>query len=199
MASILTENFNSYSTWALVWQWSWVNSANWGSFTVENTVVQEWANAVQATGNIGAQAIVYKIGTSVWTGSQAFYVRKTNTTDSFSILLEENASVTGAIVQFSSWWQIQYFNWASYVNIQAYSANQWYLIEVEWRTSDDKAQYRVDWWSWTWYFAVNWTFTALDRIRLIFWTSSTWTAYVDNFYDPTISSGWNSGFLMFFM
>lgn len=48
----------------------------------------------------------------------------------------------------------------------------------------------------TWYFAVNWTFTALDRVRLIFWTSSTWTAYVDNFYDPGVTT--NSNFLAFF-
>lgn len=195
MGAILNENFNSYTDWDIVGQWSWTQQQNWWDYDIQWTIVQEWAKALSlVAGTRAGQPIIYKVWTASADGNQSFYIRKTNTTEEFLVLLEQNSTATWPIVQFSSWWKIQYFNWTTYVDIQSYVANTWYEVEVEWRTSDDKARYRIDWWSWTSFFAVNWTFTSLDRIRFIWKPTTTGTVYVDNFKEPSTT---NSNFLIF--
>lgn len=197
MAAILTENFNSYTDWDIVWQGSWISQQFSTNYDIQWSVVQEWAKALALIAwSHGWSPIIYKTWTAVADWTQAFYVRKTVTNEEFLVLLEQHSTLTWAIVKFSTGWQIQYFNGSTYVDIQSYSADTWYLIEVEWRTSDNTARYRIDGWSWTSFVAVNWTFTSIDSIRLIWQATTSWTAYVDNFYDPSVTT--NSNFLAFF-
>ena len=197
MTAILTENFNSYTDWDIVWQGSWTSQQFWTNYDLQWTVVQEWAKWLALlAGTLWWTPIIYKIWTAVADWTQAFYVRKAVTNEEFLVLLEQHSTLTWAIVKFSTGGQIQYFNGSAYVDIQAYSADTWYLIEVEWRTSDNTARYRIDWWSWTSFVAVNWTFTSIDSIRFIWQATTSWDVYIDNFYDPSVTT--NSNFLAFF-
>jgi len=180
MASIFTDDFNSYSDGAIVGQGSWTNQQEGDKFTVQGTTVKEGAKALQVVIGGTITPIIHKTGTGVATGRLSFYVRKTGTNHEFIVSIEKRSTTQGAIVKFDASGNITYFNGSTYATIQAYSADTWYLIEVEWRVSDHKARYRIDGGTWTDYYAVNGsTWTELDAVRLFGDASISGTSYID--------------------
>ena len=72
-----------------------------------------------------------------------------------------------------------------YINFATYNDDEWTLLEVEWRSSDTRARYRVNNGTWTdWYiFANTASFTGFDYVNFDFYLpSGSGEVYVDNIY-----------------
>ena len=166
MATILTDNFNSYTDGNLDGQGSW--GYYLGHPQVQGTTVKEGAKAV-ANGSSGDD-VSTKTGTARTAGKTTFYA-----------LMKDHASWTSGrrlefrCIQGSNWgstpfidvgfWQDGYIKiWdgaTGWVNIQTYNDDQWYCVEIEWRNSPDyKFHARINGGTWTnWYagYGGNWT------------------------------------------
>ena len=174
MATIFEDDFNSYDDGDLNGQGDWSANAIWD---VQGTIVKEGAKAVKATN--GNWYEMSKDGTARTDGRITFYVRAAQTDAHLNCLLRQVGAADFAMsLYFNGDGNIQYKDDVGYHTIQAYSADQWYEVEVEWRSSDHKLRYRIDegdWTDWkaTW---LNWT-TGFDRVWITQY--GTGTFYVD--------------------
>jgi hypothetical protein len=170
MSTIFEDNFNSYNNGDLIGQGNWIDIYAGNLYDVEDSLVKEGAKAVISPGGMGSTQWprIYKMGNSLSAGRITCYIRKTATNTPFLFMIEHHADFTGAIVRFNDDGNIEYFNGAAYVAIQAYSAGQWYCVEVQWidDSGTKKARYRIDEGSWTDYYAINGNPSELDSVRL---------------------------------
>lgn len=177
MPTILTDNFNSYADGDLNTQGSWSGSV---IFDIQGTVVREGAKAVSAAA-IGSDQNITKTGTATATGKISFYVRRTATGGGATRLaLKTGATLchevvlqaTGAVDMWDS-------SSGSWKNLGTYVADTWYLIEIEWQDSDDKARGRLDGGSWTVWCGTQAAFSSLDTVELKVYVGMTGTVYYD--------------------
>jgi len=139
MATPFTDDFNSYNNGDLNGQGGWSGSAD---FDVQGTTVYEGAKAVNATPSSPVQTIS-KTGTGVSDGKVSFYVRMTATNKDCVYKWKDGATdVIWFRVRDNGYFS-RIYNVSSWQNIKTYSANTWYLIEIEWRSSDHYARYRI--------------------------------------------------------
>jgi len=136
----LTESFESYNTGDLNGQGSW--TANTG-IDVQENVVQDGTKAIQipiATPNVATKAF-----TPEGDGTQIYYARTTTSSaDPHEVSIRDASDNQKIPIKFTSG-NIQVYGVSSgWLTLQAYSVNTWYKIQVDWRTSDDKARYYVD-------------------------------------------------------
>lgn len=197
MATIFTDNFNSYTDGNLVGQGSWTEQTSASNFDIQGTVVKEGAKAAFLTNVVGGSApIIYKTGSAIDTGRISFYARKNATNKEALFTVEKISSHEGAIVKFADDGNIQYFNGSTYVTIQAYSTDTWYGVEIEWRVSDHKARYRINVGTWTDWYAVNGSsWTSFDSMRVFGNNNGTDITYFDYISEYSLPS--SSFFLMF--
>ena len=138
-ATPFTDDFNSYNNGDLNGQGGWSGSAD---FDVQGTTVYEGAKAVNATPSSPVQTIS-KTGTGVSDGKVSFYVRMTATNKDCVYKWKDGATdVIWFRVRDNGYFS-RIYNVSSWQNIKTYSTNTWYLIEIEWRSSDHYARYRI--------------------------------------------------------
>lgn len=170
MATILTDDFNSYNDGNLIGQGSWGQVESYGGGTVQGTVVKEGAKAVQVVTNSDVSTCNAKDGgTAVSPGSLAVYFRITAhaswESDGYVIIARIGESAAwNAKVQIIAYYDgyIKYLNsGATYTNIVAFSDDQWYCLQIEWKGSgaSSEVRYRIDDGSWTEWVApyLDWT------------------------------------------
>lgn len=163
MATIFEDDFNSYDDGDLDGQGGWVRNATYGVLNVQGTTVKEGAKAVA---NAAATYAEYrKSGDNIATGRITFYFRVTS---NGSIHFRVNESGTGKIfIQvLKGSGKIQYWNGSAYVDIQAIAYDTWICVEIEWRSSDHKARYRIDEGEWTGWDSCVGSWTALNGIAI---------------------------------
>lgn len=181
---IVKDNFNKYLNGSIVSQGGWVEYVNGANFTVEDSTSFEGQKAL--FNNALADSVVAKAGTPLADGKQAVRIRTENRA-SWGFYEDGNAQfrvtkgVWGtsgkfAAVSFRGDGNVAYYDPITddYLNFASYNDNEWTLLEVEWRSSDAKARYRVNNGEWTdWKtFAGTASFTNFDHVGFDFFLPS---------------------------
>ena len=163
MSSILESYFNDLNLADLNGQGSWSGDA---SFDVSAAGAKEGRRGVENADTSGSNKDISKTGVQRNDGRIAIYLKRTNTTGQTLLVLNEGNDERVAVGLYSDG-HIKYKNSSgSFVNLgtdTTYSANTWYLLEVEWRSSDHKIRILV------------------DGVQKQDWVSpySNWTSYLD--------------------
>ena len=159
--SITQDNFNSYANGSIVGQGEWESYVNGDNFLVQDSMVQEGTKALH--NNTQEDSVVMKAGTPRSDGKQAFYV-KTEDRSNWGLYEDGNVQFrimkggwggsetrSFAAVSLKSDGNAAYYDPISddYINFATYNDNEWTLVEIEWRSSDGMARYRVNSGAWT--------------------------------------------------
>lgn len=180
---IVEDDFNSYANGSIVGQGSWESYVNGDHFVVQGDTVFEGAKALHVSAL--ADNVVTKQGTPRSDGRQAVYVRTENrsgwgptpTLDGnaqFRVTKNSWAGGTDifAAVSFKSDGNVAYYDPVAHVysNFATYNDNEWTLLEIEWRTSDNTARYQVNEETWTDWKTFNGaaSFTDFDYVGFAF-------------------------------
>ena len=159
-ATIFTDDFNSYTDGDLNGQGGWAGGTD---FDIQGTTVCEGAKAVKLLQDAATQEIE-KSGTLTNDGRVSFYARRSGNVGYAEVkLLEGTGNKVWTDFDPNGNWR--YHNGGSYVVIGAISSNVWHLCEIEWRSSDHYARYRLNEGTWTnWDSAYSaWT-SGLDKL-----------------------------------
>lgn len=198
------DNFESYSVAALTgnnggsgFSGAWSGSSN---FTVVSSPVNTGTRAVGNTSH--AVSSIDRPFTTAGDGILYFSIQASTAAlsgDSAGVILRNSGVSIIAISLIVNAGQIAFFNGASWQNIQAFSANTWYRIGVQWDGTNhaDTARFNVDGGAFTAYTGVSASFTTLDTIRLQYGTTQTVSMYWDdisNVYAPAATA--NPAFLL---
>lgn len=178
---IVEDDFNGYTDGSIVGQGSWESYANGDNFVVQGAVVNEGAKALHV--NASADSIATKRGVPRADGKQAVCIRTENRSQ-WGFYLDGNAqfrvtknSWAGgtdifAAVSFKSDGNVAYYDVVNdvYQNFATYNDNEWTLLEIEWRSSDKTARYRVNngaWAEWKTFSGAE-SFTDFDYVGFDF-------------------------------
>lgn len=183
LLEIVEDNFNTYTDGSIIGQGGWASYKNGENFIIQGTNVFEGAKALY--NNSLGDSVITKSGNSLSDGIQAVYVKTENRSD-WGFYADGNAQVriskgqwasgapglAFAAVSFKSDGNVAYYDQFNGVfqNFAIYNDNEWTLLEIEWRSSDKTARYRVNNGIWTnWYvFANSGSFTDFDNIGFDF-------------------------------
>ncbi|MDO8669050.1 MAG: hypothetical protein Q7K65_02020, partial [Candidatus Buchananbacteria bacterium] len=184
-ATIFTDGFNSYNAGNLHGQGGW-----WApNYLVSAGQAKEGTKSVTASSS-PASTVAFKSGTLLNDGQITVYVRRfdANQPGIFEFKLREGA-VTKLEVRgnFGAQGRFQYFNrvTGNYINFgPEFNFEQWYGVQIQWRSSDHSARYNIDGGSWT-----NWApgiapwASGLDTVQLETTHAMTWDAIQENLID----------------
>ena len=189
------EYFNSYIDGDLNGQGGWSGDA---SFDVSTAGAKEGRKGVQNADTSGNNKDIAKTWVQRNDGRIAIYLKRTNTDKGQTLLvLNEGANERVAVGLYSDG-HIKYKNSSgNYVNLgtdTTYSADTWYLLEVEWRSSDHKIRIFVDgvqkqdWVA----PASNWT-SYLDKVvlRVNQTAGTSYWDYISEFGTSVNTSNWS--------
>lgn len=151
--SILTDSFDKYELGILLGQNGWANYANGDAFMVESLSQKNKAVHVDSQ----SDNVITKTGVSLADGRQAVMV-KTDNRASWGNVPDGNVQVRisdaswGAgtrrfvAVTFKADGNVAYYDKHAdvYQNFGTYIDKQWTPLEIEWRSSDKTARYRVN-------------------------------------------------------
>ncbi len=177
----IKDNFNLYALGSVVGQGGWKTYTNYGTnFIVQSATTSEGVGALY--NNSVGDAVATKSGSLTTDGVQAVYVRTENRSN-WKSYTDGNAQVrvskgewgTSEIfsaVSFKSDGNVAFFDGNSYANFATYNDNEWTLLEIQWRSNDAKARYRLNQGIWTDWYNIrnksNSSFTGLDNVGFDF-------------------------------
>lgn len=162
--TLVQDNFNSYTNGSIVGQGDWESYVNGYNFVVQDAVVFEGAKAIY--NNSSLDCVIGKQGTLQTDGTQSVWVRTENR-NNYSYWIDGNVMVQvskylwgspgGGLIQsfitvsFKKDGNVAFYNYFAnvYQNFATYNDNEWTLLEMEWRSSDLTARYRVNCGTWT--------------------------------------------------
>lgn len=157
---IVEDTFNGYTNGSVVGQGGWESYVNGDNFVVQDTTRFEGSKALHVSAS--GDSVVTKKGTPRSDGKQAVWVRTENRSQwgfypdgNAQFRVSKNSWAGGtdifAAVSFKSDGNVAYYDVVSgvYQNFAAYDDNEWTLVEIEWRSSDTRARYRVNEDTWT--------------------------------------------------
>jgi hypothetical protein len=158
--AIVEDDFNDYDNGSIVGQGDWESYVNGENYTVQDSTVFEGSKALHI--DTVADSVVTKKGTARPDGRQAVYVRTENRSSwgaypdgNAQFRVTKNSWAGGsdifAAVTFKSDGNVAYFDPISdsYQDFATYNDNEWTLLEIEWRSTDNTARYRVHEGTWT--------------------------------------------------
>lgn len=196
-ASLVIDNFNSYTDGRLWNQGGWIDVVNAESFIVQSASVNEGLKGVSNDYHDGP-AIITKLGTSLSNGRQSLYF-KTNNRAGWTSNEDGNIQIRITKGQFRPPYgnyssspsmnspayhpafflavtlrkdgHVTYYDPSlmSFKNFDTYNDGEWTRLEVEWRSGDSTARYRVNngvWTNWIPFYGGN-VFTSFDTLNLI--------------------------------
>ena len=140
----LVENFDSYNDGNLDGQGDWVlMNGNANCLQIQGTTKQAGTKGVQGiVANAGSYSRDKITGIDFsGNGSQIFYARSaSNNNACYTYAMKDSDSSGGFAIFFTPAGNIEYNTdgQANGVILTGYNADQWYKLEVEWRTSDGK-------------------------------------------------------------
>lgn len=188
-ATILADNFNSYTSGDLIGQNGWLADAAHDSavhLAVQNSVVNEGAEAVAITGSSPSDSGVYKIGNEVADGLMTFYFKATDIDKSRGFIYIGNATynvIFAVNINQSRAGYVGFWTASGYSTTSDLldTANAWHYVQIQWRSSDHRARYNVDGGAWTSYQASfsPWTSGGLNRVTFSGNCLSDATLYLD--------------------
>lgn len=162
LMSIVEDDFNSYNNGSIVGQGGWESYVNGGDFIVQETTVFEGEKALYCSTPV--DSVIGKQGPLRTDGRQAVYVRTENR-DGWGFYQDGNAQVriskdlwgspghgqyrSNISVSFKKDGHVAYQIDSGFVNFATYDDNMWTLVEMEWRSNDKTARYRVNSGIWT--------------------------------------------------
>lgn len=200
-ASVVNDDFNAYSTGSIVGQGGWSSYVNGGNFKIQGVTTFEGAQALY--NNSYGDAVVGKLGTPQADGRQSLYIQTENRSKwgfynndgNVGVRISKGLNASGLSfvnIGFTSDGRVTYYDQASnaYKNFATYNDNEWTLLEVEWRSIDKTARYRVNNGAWTdWYLIANSTsFSSFDYVNVSFiLTSGSGGVYFDGLYSTPLS------------
>ena len=199
MANIFTDDFNSYNDGNLPTQGGWASYSNGTNFKVQGSVIYEGAKAVY--NNTAADSVVTKAGTARADGAQAIYFRSVNRASWYAGRYAQVRISKGswgsifALQQFYKDGTWGYWNGSAVATGEGtWNDGEWNSAEIEWRSSDKKARYRINDGTWTDWCLVygQATYTNFDYIGLNFYnTSGSGGIYFDNIIEAVpAGEGW---------
>jgi hypothetical protein len=153
MATLLTDDFNSYSVGNLNGNGTWVEGEE--TWKVQTAVTSEGTAA--AHNNTNSTGLYARgAGTGVDAGRMSYYVRLDSTSNNLQMHVPHSTDINHDCFMVSmngeggaKW---QYRDNGGYHNLAAtWSANTWYCVEIEW-TAGDQYQFRIDGASWNGYY-----------------------------------------------
>lgn len=175
MAWVATDDFNSYSDGSINganggsgWSAGWVLAS--GGIDVEGTTVYEGAKAV--TANTSAADLASRALTSTVTAGTMYIAMRASATTAIGFtILEDGAGIGKMYIKFDSDGNIKIFDNGGgvYQTIQAYSADTWYIIGINFDNVGQPNLYRanVNGGAFTSYYAPNGgTYTSISHVRL---------------------------------
>lgn len=152
--SLVQDGFDEYTNGPVVGQGNWVSYVNGQNFVVQDRIFK---GEKALYNNAHADSVVTKQALNPLSdGRQGVYVRTENRSN-WGFYLDGNAqfrvskgSWAGgtdifAAVTFKRDGNVAYYDVVNnvYRNFATYNDNEWTLLEIEWRSSDKKARYRV--------------------------------------------------------
>jgi len=189
MATIFEDNFNAYNNGDLNGQGSWSGDT---SYDIQGTTVKEGAKAVQCVNNSSYDTIE-KTGNLVNDGRITFYIRRSDSVATSAYYRLHEDTDTKIIVSMNKITdKIQYRNADGYVDIQSFSLDTWYCVEIEWRSSDHKARYRIDEGTWTDWDTTRHTWTSGIETFNMYAGNSNLSFFVDHIAEYPISEEENT-------
>ena len=155
---IVEDNFNGYTDGSIVGQDGWVSYVNGDHFVVQGDTVFEGAKAVH--NNSFGDSVAGRYGTQRADGKQTVCFRTENRDNWGFYSADGNAGVrvsdgfNGTIfasVSLKKDGHVAYYDPIAdvYSDFATYNDNEWTLLEIEWRSSDKTARYRVNSGAWT--------------------------------------------------
>jgi len=155
---IVDDDFNSYTDGSIVGQGGWVSYVNGDHFVVQGNTVFEGAKAVH--NNSFGDSVAGRYGTQRADGKQTVCFRTENRDNWGFYSADGNAGVrvsdgfNGTIfasVSLKKDGHVAYYDTVAdvYSDFATYNDNEWTLLEIEWRSSDKTARYRVNSGAWT--------------------------------------------------
>ena len=190
LSSILQDGFNAYASGSIIGWGGWQSYSNGSNFNVQEVVSFEDTKAIY--NNTPGDSVIYKKGTALSSGRQAFYIRAENRSN---WLINNNRLYIR--VTKGPWWEpfcsvrfekdgnVSYYDGVHYNNFATYNDNEWIFLEIEWRSSDSKASYRINDEAWTdWdVFSGSGSFVNFDYVGLDFESlGGSGGVYIDNLY-----------------
>jgi hypothetical protein len=148
MATLFTDDFNGYADGDLNGQGSWSGAVQ---FDIQGVTVKEGAKAVTCTAGSGVQYSILKLGAGdVGDGSIVVYMRTSGiVTNWLNVRIQTSADANIYNVKWQAQ-DISYYSGAAFVSFKAdAAADTWYCLQINWRSSDNFAQYQIDSEGWT--------------------------------------------------
>lgn len=159
IAGLIVDKFNSYNNGSIIGQGGWINRVNGINYVIQESVTCEGLKALY--NNSQADSVVTKTGNSLSDGLQVIYMRTENRASWGTYNIGENAQVR---ISKGSWDSLSmvsvalkkdgnasYYDPAtdSFVNFDTYKDSEWTRIDIEWRSNDKTARYRINNRTWT--------------------------------------------------
>ena len=199
LKSIVQDNFNNYTDGILVGQGGWIDRANGSPFVVQGAVVKEGAKALYSN-NSGADSVITKNGgTALTDGREFVYIRTENRANWGDAPVGENVTFgvyqgswdgpTRALMGFKKDGHAAYIDTSqiatgAWLDFDTYTDNSWTLAEIEWRSIDKSARFRISngrWTKWTPFVGAS-SFTGFDTIGLFTESLGTGGVYIDDLH-----------------
>jgi len=179
---IVVDDFNSYTDGSVVGQCGWESYANGDHFLVQGAVVNEGATALY--NSFIGDHVLGKQGTLVADGKQSICLKSDGRagwgdgSGTMGVRVSKGLNASGAPgLAFASvgFWhdgKVTYYDQGTdaYQQFATYNDNEWTLLEIEWRSSDRTARYRVNSDTWTSWepFANAASFSGFDYVNVAF-------------------------------
>ena len=193
------DNFNKYTNGVVVGQGGWINRANGLPYVVQGTVVKEGRKALY-NNNSGADSVVTKtVGSALLDGRESIYIRPQNIADWDDAPVGENVTFgvyqgswdgpTRALMGFKKDGHVAYIDTSqiatgAWRDFDTYTDNSWTLAEIEWRSIDKSARFRINnggWTKWTPFVGAS-SFTGFDTIGLFTESLGAGGVYIDDLH-----------------
>lgn len=177
MATLVTDNLNSYSNGDIIGQGNWTDSSSGTAiFTIEGTVVYEGAKAVKGSPTILSSARIKNAASDTADGSQVGYMRVSSVTTNYQSLMQVKDSGgntlfqigINAVVAGKDEIILGYSDGTVLASLATgISANTFYALELNWRSSDHKVRGRVNGGAFSSFFAYQDAFTTAPNTLLL--------------------------------
>lgn len=143
-STIFSDNFNSYVDGNLGGQGGWIGGLS--ETVIQDSTVFEGAKAVNMHRSLSGTTAIQKSGALINDGKITIYIRRHiggTTNPAFNIFLKEG---TNSKIEFKTGGiNFRYWNGSSYVNFgPSFLSDTWFALQIQWRSSDHKARYRIN-------------------------------------------------------
>jgi hypothetical protein len=193
--AVLCENFNSYTDGAIVGKNGWFDRESGTFYLVEGDIKQEGEKALSNHSNLSNSIITKNSGTALADGRQSLYVKTENRSGWGDYNRGENVQIglfqgswdgpsRTAIAFMKDGHVALSYGGVGYVNFDTYIDGTWTLVDIEWRTIDQSARYRVNngvWTDWTPIVGAS-SFTGFDTVGIVTFTLGSGGVYFDDLH-----------------